>query len=581
MDEKPTGFSGESEAAGNDNGNTEVEKTYWESENEPQVKGRLDQEAGLESAEEFYLRYQAYINQGSEALPPQPEPGSNKPSGRKVFKKVIAIIIAIVLLSGAGIAVYAFQDEIMNSIALMTKSPREYYGYVEVNNIMKLTRDITSGMSRFESRDADYKFAMDLSYDKDTVNSLISPLTGASISDVEAMIGFPLNSIGLDMIIARDDSKLYDELNLMLNKTGIFKAQFFLDTARNEMLMGFPDLTSDYLKISNDEIASKKQANTITAERTQDFIKRYSSVITDQITDVQVELNKNTELTVGKTTVNAALLTVTIDYDTYANIMDAVLIEAYDDEYFLDLVSQLGKTRDEYHKALEDIRDDLSSRADADNKNAKVIMKVYVNNKGDIIGREIESVIQDKTDSKLGMFRINKENKGCYEFYIIDNNGSKLVSVEGSHTKSNNAYSGGADISFDGKEAGKISIYVEYEDVKREKQRNMTYLYGTISLTTPRLPGTEIQLKLDAEDKVQKADLLFNMGSTSLITLSTTTERLEDFKLPLPDSSARVYESEEAESFSDSFDVDGYIDNLSDKLGVDLRLIAELFMSSY
>lgn len=591
MDDNSKSINGQSEVNGKDNGNADSEagKTYWEAENVSQAEGRSEK-SGQETADQFYTNYRTQMSRDTEAGLYQQGQSRLEPPRKKSRKKLLAAIIAIAILACAGTVAFAFQNELKNTLAMITKSPEEYYAYVENNYMGNLADDVVSNMEKYrldDNMDAAYRLSMDLSYDKDTVSSLIQPYLGASIGDLESMIGLPLDSIGMDMTVASEDVRLYDELNLRLNKTSLITAQFFMDNAEGEMLIGLPELTLAYLKIDTDEYASERfdygeysaQTDMIKSEKTADLIKRYTAIITSQLKDV--ELKKNAELKVGKASVKSSLLTVTIDHDTAMDITEAVLDEAYDDEYLLELLPLFDMTEDEYREALEEAREDLRNRIGDDYEDDAVIMKIYVDSKGKILGRELEFTTQDDTEAKLTFFNITKAKEDYYEFIVEDSSGNKLISAEGSHVRSDGAYTGEADIDLYDYEGGYISFNVEYEDVKKEKPDGRTLVYGTFSIITPKLPGTEILLEINAEDEVQKADLYFNMGSTSLVTLNVTTERLKDYELPLPDGSAAVYRAEESESFISSFDVEGFINTLSDKLGTDIQYILDLFRFAY
>jgi flagellar basal body-associated protein FliL len=59
---------------------------------------------------------------------------SQNNKGRKIRSIIILVASFLLIIAIAGTA-YAFRDYLMNSYARMTKSPAEYYAYIEKKNV--------------------------------------------------------------------------------------------------------------------------------------------------------------------------------------------------------------------------------------------------------------------------------------------------------------------------------------------------------------------------------------------------------------------------------------------------------------
>src|SRR5690606_33636698 len=145
-----------------------------------------------------------------------------------------------------------------------------------------------------------------------------------------------------------------------------------------------------------------------------------------------VELSKNEELEVDDITVKANLLTVTIDGDTFLDIASAILKEAKNDDYIIDLISAMGLTGSEYKAAIEEAQAELKDlEADMSGDAGEIIMEVYVDGTGNIIGRTITIEEAGTAVGSLGYAYITEGNQEEYEFYIEDSYGTTLLSVNG------------------------------------------------------------------------------------------------------------------------------------------------------
>jgi hypothetical protein len=72
------------------------------------------------------------------------------------------------------------------------------------------------------------------------------------------------------------------------------------------------------------------------------------------------------------------------------------------------------------------------------------------------------------------------------------------------------------------------------------------------------------------------------MGTTSLVTFDISTKELDDFKIPKPKADAIYYDAEiESFEYLNTVDIEGYLSNLSDKLGIDLESLFGDLMYMY
>ncbi|MBH1940456.1 hypothetical protein I5677_06035 [Mobilitalea sibirica] len=592
MDDMNKGTSDQNQNPENTNQNSndyknESGNTYWETQNQDQaIEGSQTPGASNEDTPaQFYQNYQQQMSGQTKQDTVSQQTMVEAPKKKSRGKLIASVIIIVLLVSGA-VTAFAMQGKLKNTLALNTKSPEEYYTFVEKQFIKDSVDKMMANSASYDfNDDIAYDISMDLSYDKTTVSSLLQSSMGMTVEDVESMIGMPLDSIGMDMIVALTDKTLYEELGVRLNQVEIITLELFMDMVKEEMLMRLPELSEAYLKTSlnTDELGVGtsvdmssyfSQLEVLTNDNTADFLKRYGNIIAEQIDDV--ELTKNEEVEVGDIKVDSNLLTVTIDNEDLNKIASEILKEAKNDEFILALLPMMDVTEEEFQQGIEQAMAQLSSSEDG---NDSMEMKVFVDGSGKIIGRDISIIDNEETLSSFGYYFVNKGKEAEYEFFIDDAEGNTMIGAVGNHTKNNDAYDGEVVLEFNDPSAmgplSNVSVTIKYEDVKTEMKDKNMFQYGKFTLSSPQMLGMELDLEYDVKDEVQLGSLALRMGSAKLVTLDVTAKYLKDYDIPALSESAEVYDTIEADRWAATFDTEKFITDLSSKLGVDLETLME------
>ncbi|TAH74907.1 MAG: hypothetical protein EWM47_01120 [Anaerolineaceae bacterium] len=558
--------------------------TYWES-NEMQNSFEVNAQQPNNNNSEYYQNLQDsnYNDYNNNQYELQQKKKSKK-------KPIIATVIIVILLMATAATAYAFSDTVRNSIDLLLKSPRDYYAHIENKSVgSSVDKSITYSKMNKKDGHSTMDVSATLSYDKDTVGAMLQSFLGMTISDIEALIGIPLNSIGFDGILATDENGMYQNLKLNLNAVDIISLDLFLDYTGNEMLLHFPELSPAYLKQSldiGDEYASEdfnfdefsEVFKKYTADSTGDFIKRYVKLITDEVEDVK--LTKKEKLVVGDLTVESNLLTVYFYPETLKNITTRVLEEAKNDELILDLLPSFDITKEEFISKVDDAINNAKETFDnLPQDDEIIIMKVYVGKDGSILGRTMEFINSLEDTRTLGLSYIEDNNKGAYELYLDNNDGESIFNVAGSHTIENKAYTGSASFEMVSEETGSVEFEIEYEDIKTEIKNKNMYIYGNIGLSSYDMMGMEVVLEFDVKDDAQLMAIKLNLGKSSLVTLETSSKYLEDFTIPKPDENAQIFDaSTDSDGYASTINIQEFISSLSDRLGVDLEGLLGSFL---
>jgi len=573
--------------SGNQNPNQyESESTYWEADNAANAADNLvppQETPNPETATQFYQFYEQQLNGGSNTVPSTPIPMTQPPK-KKSHKKLIAAVIVILLLVSIAGTAFAFQNTLLNTFASLTKSPEDYYAYVE-NKAFNDSVDKITPYLDFTTKNVAYQSSIDITYDRGTVDSILQGTLGMGLTDLESNLGISLDSIGIDALVASEDGNAYESLGIKLNQVDIITLEIFMKAVEQEVLLRLPELSPAYIKQSlategYDMNEYLTQLKLLTPERTADFLKRYGSIITDNMD--KVELSKNEELTIDTLTVSCNKLTVTLDNENLYAIISAILEEAKEDEYIYDLLPIFDVSKSDYKDALDEAAASLKESLEGDTSvEGSLEMTVYVNNRGEIIGRDFIAVEDGSSIGSLGYAKLNKDNYEEFNLYLKDESGTMILDGSGNQTKDGDSYDGSAKflISVPSSEfSTDVSLDVEYEDVKTETKDNRMYQYGTYTLSSPQAMGASLVVESDVVDDVQMNKITVQMGVSPLVSLDMKTKYLDDYSIPEISSSEETYDATEYESYLSTIDVEAYIASLSEKLGVDLQTIINNFM---
>ncbi len=603
---------GQPEGTPQSSNQSSVENTYWESQSQdtveqsPNVSNQstpetmtgdtpVQQTSSPQTQEQFYSYYQ---QQMSTAQPGSQQPyqyteqtqytqagyqqGSftQKPKKKSRGKLIAAIVVILILVSGAATA-FAFKDKIVNVFSQMTKSPAEYYAYVEEKAIKESTDELKE-YANTVVKDMAVDLTTDVTLNRETLDTLLQSSLGVSLADMEGSIGVTLESFGLNVQAAKKGNKLSETFGVRFNEVDLITMDMFMDLTEQEMLMRFPELSDAYVDFSSaleeglsefdlDELEAFTAGSSIDAA---DLLKRYGNIIVKNIEDV--EMDKNAELTIDDLSEKCTKLTVTISNDDVKNILEDILIEAKEDKYILDVLDVYGIDEDDYQDMIDQAEDDLEDFSE-DLLEEDIEMLVYVDGDGNIIGREFS---MDGSDASIGYITATKGSETEYKLYVNDDDDNEVINLTGSHTKKDGAYNGSAELEISDpyeEYFTTISLDIDYEDVKTEKKNNHTYNYGTITISSLDLLGIQVVIENSVKDDIQNNKIEFQMGASPIVTIKSKLEYLKDIDVDEPSDSDEVYDIEDIDSYTDSLDLEGYLSNISEKLGIDLQSLLDYY----
>ncbi len=506
-------------------------------------------------------------------------------SGRKPKPKVIAAFIIIAVLLAGSVFAFVNRGTLLNTFALMTKSPVEYYSTIEKQSVNKgidtLTEYYDKSLTLYKEKKASGN-AQDMDV-KLTVNSQFTSLLGLTdFQSIQAKISsLSKNNSGKAAI------------GLSYNDQSLVTFNTFLNSETGELFTNIPELSSAYLMFSLDELMSysgdigynyadyMKEIETLlnndslSPKTLNALLKKYSSLIIDNIDDMKLEKNVSISASDLKGTYN--VLTSELNGEDDYNITAAILNEAKDDNDLKNLFVTLQIcTEDEYSQLIEDAITDLNdSKESLTSSGDTLLMKVYVDKTGKIRGREFISG-EGENASGTGYYLVTKDSKIGFTAWVKED-GVNIFEFTGDGNNSSDGFTGSTVFSYSEYSAD-YDDYTTYSfNIDAEKANivnNKGYINGKYTISSSLFMGAELLFDCKADEQQQNIKFQLIYGGIDAATLDITSKEgtYEDFEFP--SDSEEVYDGvNDIYSYMATADFEGLLARVEEVTGLDLENI--------
>lgn len=445
--------------------------------------------------------------------------------------KLPAIIGAVVLLF--LIILIANAARINNLIRKTFSSPESYYQYVEKK---AMGESYSLGGELYDSLILE---SLNV-YDK-SVSSEISVELGKDGEELLELAGLAgvdlswLKSVQGEMNFSIKDNMLRMGIGASVNKDDIVSGNIIMDVENGEMFLQIPELTKTYMGIYMEDSLSSydyRQFQEFQAQQemsrdlvkalpsesqVEKLLKKYTTLALKSVDDVSMG---SKTLKVDGIQQKYTELKVTFDSDTMQNMMESILEEMADDreieKLIVNVVDAAGEDGEEayadFQDSIDDMLDDMEYYM---GDSAKIVMKVYVDGKGEIKGRTIEW--QDYRDNKQSISILTPQKGNNVGFELSINADGEKLELSGSGKKSGNKVTGEYELKYDG-----ISIL----DITTKK-------LNVADLKTGRLNG-QIGIKISS-----KIGNLLNLGYSGYSSYGNYASMLTDLELIIDASSSK------------------------------------------
>lgn len=498
-------------------------------------------------------------------------------------------VIKVVLIAGAAaavllIVVIANFAALNNFLHKTFSSPEKYYQYVEKKNVEELAKNTGS---LYDTYVLSYKDFFDTATNASVTVELDD--AGQDLLQLAGLAGVNLSWIenaSLSGGMAIKDDKLSMNLSTAVNKDKLASLVMMIDVREGEAFIQIPELTSTYIGVdlkeamgySYDDFADEWEemketygeafSSLPSQAKFEKLLGKYMKIALGCVEDVN---KKSRSLKVQGVEQKCTVLEVTIDARTVADMLDAILEEANRDQelknLIVDLAEAYGEDGDE---AYDDLMDDLEYLYDElrrDRSGDEIVMTVYVDGKGNVVGRELK--IEDMTIARL---MPEKGSKFGYEL-SVEQRGGESVSITGSGKRSGDKIDGDFNVNYNGAAIMNISTDDLNLATLKKGQLNgkLTVSLGSgIARVAGGVSGIsmlqDMELSLTAKSSSDSAQysigLVYDKERVGSLSVSADRSRSSAIKTPNDKNVIFVERERDFEKWVDEIDWDKVVSNL-------------------
>lgn len=412
--------------------------------------------------------------------------GIEAQKNQKKWPFFVGAAVAVVILLAA--ALINFQ-RIDNFVHRTFSSPERYYRYVEKKAVKEMSANIAACYEtmlldslNFYDKSIEGELKVELEEEGQEMLGLLS-LAGINATWIENVSVRGVSSIKGDTV--------FMEGGFNLNDTDILTGKVLLDTETECLYTRLPELNEKYLgiDIGEDEDfeeilemfprmqqSNKESIEAMPGQRDMEkLMNRYALLALSCIDEVSKEKDI---LSVDDVSQKCTKLKITIDTETFCEMMEVVLEQMKDDKDIEKIVTGIAEANNDstklllgesadaedvckmFREEIEEFLEELDGIKDYD-ADEKIEMQVYVDGKGKIKGRIINcggmtiSVLAPRKGSRIG-----------YELSVREDGES--IELSGMGKKSGDTVTGDFDLKYNGAAlinitAGKLNV----EDMKK------------------------------------------------------------------------------------------------------------------
>ncbi len=515
----------------------------------------------------------------SEVVPPQKTP---KKFGKKIWVPIVSVIGVLAVSVGV-----AFAHPVgRNFLTKLVMSPEKYFEHSLTKNAKGLTDDLYASINSFKG----------LGFKEGGAEGEMKVEFGEGFKDVieeaagdEAAYITWIDSFGADFDVAVSKKGLSGDFTYKINDSKITTVELDEDLENFIAYYRFPDINDEALKVDFSETFEEagmgelmsilgnisKELDKIYGlipeqKVVEDIFVRYAKVIAGEIKDVEEETEK---IEIEGVTQKCTVLTAEIDGDVLLSMAKGVLEEVKDDEDIEDIIkdfmSAYNVDEGNYDNFVESINNALDNFPDEIEENISFDVKLYVNNKGEIVGfgvevqgAEISFITLEKGSKKAIEFKVEAPGANIAFSGMEEENGGK---VSGEYTLKANSMelisvkTSGVDV-----EKAKNGVFVGNMTIEAGKGISdlMDMMGGRSEMADVIDVISSLKLELTATDTSGKLSVYAK--DKMFIAMTVDAKENSNTKLTFPDSYVTVTDASDMESWLSGCSIDGLLSNLKD-----------------
>jgi len=552
-------------------------------ETEPIAEETPVVEAGT-AAEETVKQVEA-VNETLNYAQTIPEPKKKAGGSKKAVFIVGGILVALILVLVICLLNAA---SFTNFFKKTFSAPEDYYHFVEEKTVDEITAVAgnfyeTAILEGLDSSNKGSSMELTVSLDEG----------GKDLIELAGFAGVDLSWIDDAKISA--DASIKDTLyglgaTFGLNGEDVISGNIIMDIEEGSAYVQIPELTKTYigldleeevgeyeLEMMQDQMEASAELLKACPDRAkfEKMLSKYLNIAIACMDDVSID---EKAIKVESVKQNCTELSVTIDAGTIVDMLEAILEEMEDDEDLEELITNFASLspydmyEDEiYDMLLEEIEYELEYLKSYADEDAEVVMYVYVDGKGEIVGREIEYEDYWEETTRISMLMPKKGSDVAYEYSFEQY--STTVSLVGSGKESGNKVTGEFSVKYNG--ASLVDLKVKdfnTEDLKKlqlngEVEVSMGSGISKVLGMTEYAAAFEdalITMKAKSSDSVAELTIgaIYDEESLGTVTVTSKTGKASSVKIPNDKDVIYAEDVEDVEEWLEEVDWDNLIEKM-------------------
>lgn len=479
---------------------------------------------------------------------------------------------ATILVIVYAICSIFFLPTVTNAFTQLTMSPASYYQKVEKTNL-------DQQIDKFSKNYGEYLKAYQNQIKNGAGSNMnLSAKIDSSIATQAGLKG--LESIQLSMNSMVKDLKSKSVLTILCNKKELTNFSFLTDMNAQEGYYLIPDLNKAYLKMTYANLYKDEpnlnptnfyrllEKKVLSEKLLHSLSTKYLHLVVDQLDEVTE--TKADKVTADGITQSYTKLTVSVNEKQSLEISKTILTKAQSDKDLENLFIKLGLfTKSEYQDVikseLKQINTELKNIANTkNNQQNNFIMHVWVNHKGNIIGREF---VADST--KIGYQKVVEGTKMGVNAWISENS-IDTVRINGTLTLKTAGISGDIHINSKLTDVEPFQITLSMKNAKYKYKDGYSSINGDFTFSSKNNSAIKVLVKTSGTGKKQTISADIMQGTVSLATIQLDSAVIPYQKFNMPSKSAKVYHLEtEMDSYLESSDLTGFLKKINEKIEID------------
>ena len=447
---------------------------------EPKVEVAKVEEPKVEVAQVEAPQVEAPKAEAPQTEAPQTEPKAEEKAPKKfpiVPMAIIGALAVIILLVAANFT------KLTNFVVRTVSSPEKYYQHVEQKEMKEaasILADIYQNAflsnAKLNDISSDVELSVELGED---AQEMLADAMYVDDADWLSKMSMSAGASIKDLVVS-------GEASFTLGKDKLVSGAAVIDFDKAEAYLQVPELTSQYLGVSLEEVLGYSYMD---ADELADIFKsyeelykaypdkktveklanRYMGIIIKNIDSVR---KSSDTLEVGDIEQKCTVLRVRLTQKSIYRIMEAVCEEALEDKELLEVITTFAAAAggedmdaDDVEEAfLEGIENYLEyiDRMKERASDSEMVMNVWVNSKGEVVGRDITM-----NDNEKFVYYMPQKGKK-YELELAYTDGWNQMELTGIGKKSSTSLDGEFELAISGVDI--VDITVDNYNIKKAKQ---------------------------------------------------------------------------------------------------------------